>query len=267
MATFKWILIAAVVGYGGLLAAMYLFQRALLYFPDATRTTPAQAGLPQAEEIVLTSADGERLIGWHVAPRGLRPVVIYFQGNAGGLNLRAERFGQIVADGTGLLALSYRGYGGSSGSPSEPGLLADAAAAYTFAAARYGSGRIVLWGESLGTAVAVALAATHPVGRLLLESPFSSAVDVGAAVYWFMPVRLLMKDQFRSDRRIGRVTAPVLILHGADDRVVPLAFGEKLFALANEPKRLVRIAGGGHGDLDAHGALAVARPFIAEAAR
>ena len=145
---------------------------------------------------------------------------------------------------TGVVALSYRGYGGSTGSPSETGLIADAQAAYAFATARMPPERIVVWGELLGTGVAVALASTHRVGRLVLESPFTSAADVGARVYWYLPVQLLMKDPFRSDERIGKVTAPLLVLHGARDNVVPIALGERLFARANEPKRFVRFAEG-----------------------
>ena len=104
--------------------------------------------------------------------------------------------------------------------------------------------RIVVFGESLGSGVAVALAATHRIGGLVLEAPFTSAADIGAAAYWFLPVRLLMKDPFRSDTRIGKVTAPLLVLHGARDGVVPIAHGERLFSLANEPKRFVRFAEG-----------------------
>ena len=200
-----------------MLALMYVFQRTLIYFPDRTRTPPAAAGLPQAEEVALTSSDGEKLIAWHVAPRGDKPVVLYFHGNGGALNLRADRFRDLTADGTGLVALSYRGYGGSSGRPSEDGLIRDARAAYDFAAARYAAERIVLWGESLGTAVAVALAAERPVAGVILDAPFTSAIDVGAAAYPFAPVRWLMKDTFRSDRRIVRVKAPILVLHGERD--------------------------------------------------
>ncbi len=257
----------ALVAFGGLTALMYLTQRKLMYFPQNLRTAPAAAGFAAAEEIMLDTADGERVIAWHVPPRGNNPVVLYFHGNGGALRYRVERFRALTANGTGLLALSYRGYGGSSGTPTEAGLLADADAAYAFAAARYPPERIVLWGESLGAGVAIALAAAQKVARLVLEAPFTSAADIGASVYWFMPVRLLMKDQFRSDERIARVTAPVLILHGSNDNVVPIAYGERLFELANEPKRMVRISGGGHNDLDAFGALAVARPFIAEAVR
>jgi len=264
MSTLKWLLIVFVLGYGGLLALMYVFQRSLQYFPDRARTAPAAAGLPQAEEITLRTADGERLIAWHIAPRGDKPVLLYFHGNGGALNLRADRFAWIANGGYGLVALSYRGYGGSTGSPSETGLILDAQAAYDFAVARYPAKRIVLWGESLGTAVAIALAAERAVGGLILDAPFTSAADVGAAAYPFAPVRWLMKDPFHSDRRIGRVTAPLLVLHGARDAIVPLAFGERLFALANEPKRFVRLPMGNHVDLDDHGAADIVKVFLAE---
>src|SRR5690606_21903617 len=122
---------------------MYVCQRGLMYFPDPTRTPPATAGLPEAEEVVLTASDGEKLIAWHVPPRGEQPVLIYFHGNAGALDLRVGRFRWVVAEGNGLVALSYRGYGGSTGRPSEQGLIRDAVAAYEFAAARNPVHRIV----------------------------------------------------------------------------------------------------------------------------
>ncbi|HET7910708.1 MAG TPA: alpha/beta hydrolase [Pseudolabrys sp.] len=262
MATLKSLIILAILAYAGALALMYLFQRSLMYFPDPVRTSPAAAGLPRAEELILHTADGETLIAWHVPPQGTKPVVIYFHGNAGALNLRAGRFGWLVGDGFGLVALSYRGYGGSSGKPSEAGMLLDASAAYDFAAARYPPERIVLWGESLGTGVAVALAAERRIGGLILDAPFTSAADIGAAAYPFVHVRWFIKDTFRSDLRIGRAKAPILVLHGEQDRIVPIAFGEKLFALANEPKQMVRFPSGGHVDLDDHGAAKVVKTFL-----
>ena len=263
MTVVKWLLIVAVLGYGGLLALMTVFQRALIYFPDPKRTPPAEAGLPQAEEISLTSSDGEKLVAWHVAPHDDKPVVIYFQGNAGASNLRAERFKWLTADGTGLLALSYRGFGGSSGKPSEAGLIRDAQAAYDFAAARYGPKRIILFGELLGTGVAIALAAEREIAALILDAPYPTAADVGAAAYPFVPVRWLIRDTYRSDRRIGRVKAPILVLHGEQDAIVPIGLGERLFALAPEPKRMVRFPTGGHVDLDDHGAVPVVKEFLA----
>jgi fermentation-respiration switch protein FrsA (DUF1100 family) len=256
------LLIGFLVVFGGFVALMYFAQRSLMYFPDRQRTAPAAAGLPQAEEIALDTADGEKVIVWHIPPKGERPVVLYFQGNGGGLNLRADRFRALTADGTGLIALNYRGYGGSTGSPTEEGLIADAEAVYAFAASRYPAERIVPWGEALGSGVAVALASSRKVARLMLEAPFTSAADVGARVYWFLPISLLMKDQFRSDLRIPKVSAPVLIVHGTGDTVVPFALGQRLFALANEPKRFVRVDGGGHSDLDRFGALDAVRAFL-----
>jgi fermentation-respiration switch protein FrsA (DUF1100 family) len=262
MTLLKWPLIILLVGYIGVVALMYFTQRAVMYFPDTTRWRLADVGLPLGQEVVLPTSDGEHVIVWHVPPRGEKPVVLYFQGNGGGLNLRANRFSRLVADGTGLVALNYRGYGGSSGRATEAGLLRDAAAAYAFTADRYGAERIVLWGESLGTGVAVATAAEHPVARVLLESPFTSTVDVAASVFWYVPVRWLLLDQFRSDERIAKVTAPVLIVHGDGDRTVPFALGERLYLLVRSPKRFVRLPNAGHNDHDSHGLLEKVRSFI-----
>jgi fermentation-respiration switch protein FrsA (DUF1100 family) len=262
MAALKSLIILAILAYAGLLALMYVFQRSLMYFPDRTRTPPAVAGLPRAEEVTLKSADGESVIAWYVPPQSAKPLLIYFHGNGGALNLRANRFRWVTAEGFGLLGVSYRGYGGSSGKPSETGFLLDASAAYDFAAARVPPGRIVVWGESLGTGVAVALAAERPVGGVILDAPFTSAADVGAAVYPFLPVRWFMKDPFRSDQRIGRIKAPLLVLHGERDNIVPIRFGEGLFKLANEPKRMTRFPLGGHVDLDDHGAPQAVKSFL-----
>jgi uncharacterized protein len=239
---------------------LYVAQRSMMYFPETIHTAPGQAGLAEAEEVNLTASDGARITAWHVAPRDSKPVILYFHGNGGALRYRVERFRKLMSDGIGLVAVEYRGYGGSSGSPSESGLIADAEAAYAFAAARYPVRQLVLWGESLGSGIAVALAAAKPVGRVILEAPFTSAAAVAATHYWYMPVRLLMKDQFRSDERIGNVTAPVLILHGANDHTVPYAMGERMFELTKAPKHIVRFLDGDHEDLDRYGALhAVAR--------
>ena len=262
MTALKSILIIALAGYLGLLAIMYVAQRALMYFPDITRIAPADAGCPQAAEIMLQAADGTNVIAWHVPPKEGRPVVVYFHGNGGSLHYRVARFLPLVADGTGLVALSYRGFGGSQGSPSEAGLIDDARAAYDFARAQHPDAKIVLWGESLGTGVAVAIAAEQEAAAVVLEAPYTSTADIAFAAYPFIPVRLLMKDQFRSDERIGKVKAPLLVLHGAQDRIIPVSYGERLFALANEPKHFVQFARGEHENLDQHGALQAVRDFL-----
>jgi uncharacterized protein len=263
MTILKWLLIVVAALYCVGLAALFAMQRAMLFpAPPVGRTAPAAAGLPQAEEHVLSSADGEKVIVWHVPAQPGRKVVLYFPGNGDFLAGVAGRFKALTVDGTGLVALSYRGYAGSSGSPSERGLLLDAEAAYAFATARYDAGRIVAWGFSLGTGVATAIAAAHPLRELILEAPYTSIVDIAAFRLRIVPVTLLLLDQFHSDRRIAEVNVPLLIMHGENDPAIPIAFGERLFALAHEPKQFVRFAGGGHNDLDRFGAMAVALRFI-----
>ena len=264
MVSLKWIVVLGLLGYCGVLVLMYVFQRSLMYFPDPVRVPPGAAGLPQAEEVTFKSNDGETLLAWHLAPRGDKPVVIYFQGNAEGLKPRVERFTWLTADGTGLLALCYRGFGGSTGRPTEDGLIRDARAAYDFARKRDPGKRIILFGESLGTGVAVALAAEREVAGVILDAPYTSTADVGAAAYPFAPVRWFIKDTFRSDERITRVRAPLLVLHGEQDRVIPVRFGERLFTLANEPKHMVLFPQGGHVNLDDYGAPSVVKEFLAK---
>ena len=264
MTAMKWILSVAALIYFGSLVVLYFKQRAMLFpSPPVGRTAPAAAGLPEAEEHVLTSADGERIIVWHLAAKPGHRVVLYFPGNGDALAYLAGRFRNIASDGTGVIALSYRGYAGSSGSPSETGILADAAAMYAFAKTLYDAGRMVLWGHSLGTGVAVATAAGQPLGGLILEAPYTSIAEVAARVFPYFPVRYLIKDPFRSDERIAQVRVPLLVMHGAQDSTIAIRFGEQLFALAHEPKQFVRFDQGGHNDLDHFGATDVARQFIA----
>src|SRR5258705_10614742 len=149
MSNLKWFMLYAILGYGALVALLYFTHRAIQYFPERFRTAPAAAGLPEAQEGVVETSDGERVIAWPVPPGGKKLVVLYFHGNGGSLRLRVDRFRDLTEDGTGLVALSYRGYGGSSGAPTEAGLVSDALAAYAFTTARHPAERIGLWGETL----------------------------------------------------------------------------------------------------------------------
>jgi uncharacterized protein len=264
MAFLKSALVFALVFYAGLVGLLYFLQRNLMYFPYVQRIEPAAVGLEQATEEILSTADGEQVIAWHIPPQVGKPVLLYFHGNGGSLAGRAGKYAALTSDGNGLLALSYRGYGGSSGRPTEAGLMEDAMAAYKFAAGKYGVDKIVLWGESLGTGVAVALAEKNPVFKIVLEAPFTSTADIAASIYPIVPVRLLMKDQFRSDEKIGNVKAPILVLHGERDGVVPIRFGERLYERITSPKRFVRFPEGGHEWLEKLGSLDVAKKFIAE---
>jgi fermentation-respiration switch protein FrsA (DUF1100 family) len=263
MTVLKWLLIVISVGYACGLAVLFFAQRSFLFpIPTTARTTPQAAGFPEAEEHVLATSDSEKVIVWHVPAKPGHPVILYFHGNGDFLAGFFGRFRDLIADGTGVVALSYRGYAGSSGQPSERGLLQDAAAAYAFTMAQYSADKIVSWGFSLGTGVAVALAAEQRIGGLILEAPYTSTADVAASSFWFIPVRLVMRDQFRSDERIVRVKVPLLIMHGTSDPAIPIVMGERLFALAHDPKQFVRFPGGGHENLGNFGAIEIARQFI-----
>jgi uncharacterized protein len=259
----KWTGAVALVGYAMVCLGLYAEQRKLVFPELAPHTSAAAAGFPEAQEVMVPTSDGEKLVAWYVAPKADKPLVVYFHGNGDTLSWRVDRDRLLVADGTGLLALSYRGYEGSTGSPSETGLHLDADAAYAFAAARVPVDRIVVWGHSLGTGVAVGLAADRRIEALILEAPYTSLVDVASMRFPYVPIRLLLKDQFRSDSRIGQVTAPVLVLHGALDEMIPIQYAERLYELVRSPKRFVRFANGGHLDLDNYGALTAVRNFIA----
>jgi fermentation-respiration switch protein FrsA (DUF1100 family) len=243
-------MLIAVAACAALYAAVFLGllvgQRKILFRCDAAEVDPATLGL-KAKILRLKTEDRESLVAWSIPPAPGRPLILYFHGNAGGLDLRVERFRAMAKAGMGLLAIEYRGYASSTGSPSERGLKLDGEAAYAAAiASGVAPERIVPLGESLGSGVAVALAARQKVGALVLDSPYSSIADVAAAAYWFVPVRALLRDPFRNDLLIGSVNAPTLMVHGTRDRVVPIRFGEKLFALANPPKEFWRVEGAVH---------------------
>lgn len=242
---------AIAAGYLLALGALWLAQRDLLFQPSGEAAQPADVGLPQATPLDVRTIDGETLRAWHIEPKQGRLLFLYLHGNGGALADRAARFRALTARGDGLFAIAWRGYPGSSGEPSEEGLArdADAALAHALSLGHRPSG-VVIVGESLGSAVGVALASRRQVGALILEAPFSSAADVAASIYWMFPVRLLMSDPFRADEKIAHVRAPVLLVHGTADRVTPISFARRLFEKAREPKTFLEVPGGGHAALD-----------------
>jgi fermentation-respiration switch protein FrsA (DUF1100 family) len=260
------IVLTAAIAYAGLVLAAWLGQRRLMYFPDPSRISPAVAGLTGVEEHLLDVPDGAKLVTWQAAARPGQPTLLYFHGNAGGLINRAGRFAHYQALGYGLLAMGYRGYSGSTGSPSERANFGDAIVAYEALRQRgVAPEDIVVYGESLGSGVAVALAAERKVGAVVLDAPYTSIVDIAAGQYPFLPVRTLLIDRYESNALIGRVKAPVLILHGARDRIIPVEMGRDLYALAKDPKRLVIFPDGRHVDLDDHGAVQEVQKWVNEA--
>ncbi len=245
--------------------AAWLGQRRLMYFPNPSRVPPTSTGLNGVREQVLRTPDGAELIVWRASARGQQPTLLYFHGNAGGLVNRAQRFAGYQASGFGLLAMSYRSYSGGTGSPSEAANIRDARQVYdVLLADGIAPENIVLYGESLGSGVAVALAAEKRVAAVVLDAPYTSIVDVAARQYFWLPVRPLLFDRYESAKKIGKVTAPLLILHGALDSLIPLQMGRELYALANEPKRLIVFDHGHHADLDQHGAIERVKRWLVE---
>jgi uncharacterized protein len=249
--------------YGVVLGGLYAFQRQLLYLPDKSR--PQLTGLAPfgVREVVLTTADGLSLLSWYLPPRGSRPAIAYFHGNGGHIGYRAERLLRFAREGYGVLMLEYRGYGGNPGMPDEDGLFADGRAALAFLEREaIKPSRLVIYGESLGSGVAVRLAAEREVAGLILEAPLTSVPDVAQVHFPFVPAGLLVKDRFDSRSIIGKVKAPILVLHGGRDRVVPERFGRALFAAAPEPKEGWFAPEAGHEDLARYGGLDAVVDFI-----
>lgn len=258
-------LLLVLAGYGALLLALWLGQRGLLYKPDRER--PMLPDDPPAgfQELTSTTADGLSLTHWYVPPpKTGAPVVVIFHGNAGHRGSAFEKFRPIAGWRYGLLIADYRGYGGNPGVPSEDGLLADARSALD--ALGPAAERAVLYGESLGSGVAVALAAERPVAGVILEAPFTSIADVAQTHYWYTPAKWLVRDRFDSLTRIGRIGAPLLVLHGGRDDTIPPRLGRRLHETASEPKRLWFHAEANHIDLWERGADRAVRAFVSELA-
>lgn len=265
----RMLTVAAVAGlaYAFTVAGLYLVQRSLLYFPDRSVPDPARYGLADAiTPIDYRTADGLVLSAWYrPAARTDQATIVYFHGNAGHHGDRGPVVRYLWEAGYGVLLAGYRGYGGNPGTPSEAGLAADARAAVDWLTEQgVAPGCMVLYGESLGSGVAVRLASETPVAAVLLESPFSSIADVGQAQYPIFPVKLLLRDRFDSLSRIAGIGAPLLVMHGEADRTVPIRFGRRLFDAAVEPKRAWWVPAAGHVDLHRHGASDVVLEFLAE---
>lgn len=243
--------------------AGYALQRQFMYFPDPERTAPASIGLTDVAEVELRTPDGETLVAWYLPAKAGRPTLLYFHGNGAAAVARSERMLVYRGDGYGMFYLNARGYGGSSGRPSEKANVADGVLAYDHL---IGLGLkpedIVLYGESLGTGVATQVALQRKVKAMVLEAPLTSTVDVGRRIYWFLPLGWILTDQYRTIRHIKDVTVPVMVLHGQQDGVIPVSHGRRIYEAANEPKSLVVLPEARHSDHYDHGGWQAVRAFI-----
>lgn len=234
--------------------AAFALQRRLMYCPDAQRVAPATFNLPGVKERIIDAPDGARLISWFAKAAPGQPTILYFHGNAGNLATRAERIRRYVSRGYGVMFMSYRGYSGSTGSPSERNNVADAQLAYNaLIADGIAPSEIFVYGESLGSGVAVQLAAANEIAGLVLDAPYTSIVDVAVLEYPYLPVRPFVFDRYETVRYLPSVTAPLLILHGEADRVIPVEMGRAVYNAANAPKEIVTFPRAGHSDHHIHG--------------
>ena len=234
------------------LAVVWFGQRGLIYFPETDVPAPAAVGLPQAEPVMFDTQDGLTLEGWFVPPSSPASgyTIVVFNGNAGHRGHRASLAGQLAARGIAVLLFDYRGYGGNPGLPSEEGLARDARAALAWTGGRpdVDRTRLVFFGESLGTGVAVRLALEYPPAALILRSPYTSLVALGQHHYPFLPVRAILRDRYPSISRIAQISSPLLVIAGDDDQIVPVGDSHLLYEAAPEPKQLLVLPDADHND-------------------
>lgn len=261
----------ALIVLAGLYALLVLVawgaQRYLVYVPDPTRVDPAALALPDVGERLVEAPDGVSVVAWYAPARQGRPTLLYFHGNGGNLANRSEVIRRFMAEGLGVYMMSYRGYSGSGGTPSESNNVADARRAYAdLRGLGIVAGDVVLYGESLGSGVAAQVALDAVAAGLILEAPFTSIVDIGAQSFPFLPVRWLMTHRYETIGIIDRVRMPLLVVHGEADRIVPVAMGREVFSAAAQaaPKRLVTLPGAGHNDHMRYGSFEAIMSFVRE---
>lgn len=235
-----------------ILIVVYVAQRSLQYFPDKSHPgEPKDSGVPEMEEVTIRTEDGLGLRAWFAPPpKKDGQIVVLYHGNAGHIGHRAIKARYFIDAGMGVLLMEYRGFGGNPGRPSEQGLYKDGRAALRFLEQKeYTVSQFVLYGESIGSGVAVQMAYEIQPRYLILESPFSSAADVAKLRYFFLPVDFLMKDRYDNMSKIKDIKTNLLVFHGDEDEVIPIQLAQALYHAASHPKEFVTINGGHHNDL------------------
>ncbi len=256
MKKFKNLLMAVVIVYVSTTGFLYFKQRDMIYHPVETRPNLSKLEQFNGEIVNVKTKDGIRLEGWYLPNSDVaKPTILFFHGNAGNIEHRLFKANEFLKNGYGVLLAEYRGYGGNLGDPSEQGFYSDARAylAWLKNNKSVSPDEIIIYGESIGTGVAVQIASENKFKAVVLESPYSSIVDVASGIYPIIPVSLLVKDQFKSADKISSINAPLLIVHGTKDRVIPIKLSKKLFDKAVDPKEFVEIPKAGHNDLYSYG--------------
>ena len=265
MRRLKFLLIVSLMLVGGLTGTLWSIQHNLvLYHPDLRLPSPQQAGVPEMQAVTIQTRDNLTLTSWFIAAEGDKPVLLFFMGDTGSLADRADAFKPFIKNGYGIFLLGYRGFGGNPGSPSEHGLYRDARSAIRWLNAHgYDADRIVLYGHSLGTGIAVQMATEIKARAVVLEAPYTTlpdTVQLGLPLVkanWFMA-----KNSFDNMAKIGQIKEPLLIVQGDHDDVIPYRQGKALFKAAPEPKLAYLIPEGGHSDLFDYGEAKLVMDFL-----
>jgi fermentation-respiration switch protein FrsA (DUF1100 family) len=241
----------AILIYVAFAGGLFLAQRDMMYFPNYSKPMLKDTGIIGLEEFTVKTEDGLTLFSWYKAPASGKPVILWFHGNASNVGWSAARLKPFVAAGYGVLIAEYRGYSTNPGKASEKGFYQDGRAFMNWLKARgISENNIILYGESIGSGVAVQLATEYPqINTLILEAPFTNTIALAKNRYFFLPVNLMLKDRYDNLSKISSIKAPLIVLHGTDDSVVPYAMGKKLFDAAPEPKTMITLEGGNHNDL------------------
>ncbi len=268
MLTFLIIALCVAAVYGIVAVTLYIIQPLLMYSPDKRRVSPRSIGLSNVDEIELETPDGETLISWYAPADPGYPTVLYYHGVSGNLASRRERIHRFTRRGYGVFMPSYRSYSGSTGMPSQAWLISDGLFTYDkLRSMGIQPSSIVVYGESLGTGIAIPVAGNREIAALVLEAPYTSLMDVikqRFKQYRLFPFEPFLMDRFESRRIIDRVEAPLLILHGGNDELIPLELGQELFDLAHEPKKMIVYDDASHTGLFRAGAFSQIRAFLEE---
>jgi len=257
-----WAVAIVVIAYGALVGAAWAMQDDILYHPSTTVVAPSLPGVTSER---IKTDDGQTLVSWYSPAAAGCPTILFFDGNGGNPQMQGGRWSRIQAHGLGFLGLYYRGYSGSTGHPSEKGFHHDAEAGFAWLTAKgISPANIVVHGFSIGSGPATKIAANHPVGALILEAPYYSMASLLQDKAPFLPVGLVLRSTFHSDIWIKQVHAPLLVVHGTADGLIPQAHGRRLFDAANEPKQFVSMPGSDHATLVRDGLYDHVWPFLAK---
>lgn len=229
---------------------IYLIQRNILYRPDANKPQIPARYADTIKTVTITTDDGLQLMSWYTKARSNQPTIIYFHGNAGTIADRLPNLIPFLNLGYGLLLLSYRGYADNPGNPTEQGVYQDARAAFKFLHQQNINNKdIIIFGESLGTGVAIQMANEYPTNYIILQSPYTSITAIAQKRFPLFPIKLMLKDQFKSIDKLTHLTQKLIIIHGLQDNTIPFEHGQKIFEQYPGKKEILLIPTAGHNDV------------------